>query len=177
MVRMHKRLFDARHISFFDKFFGCIYTMTELNASDTFIRDMTDVLAYPWGMRERLRQSPNSQSVASILDERLAPLRILYMPEETESVTEPIEYPSTVTVPNVEPIPISREPATSPDAKPPLPYVADGKLVGQRHYGDYCINPNKSQEIKVVAPDVAPDAEQDVVPEVAPEAAGSCTIL
>lgn len=161
---------------FLTKFFVCIYTMVELNASDTFIRDVTGALTYPWGMRERLMQSPDSRSVAAILDDRLAPLRILYTPEVSADVPD---YPSTATVPNVEPVQMSREPATSPDARPPLPYVADGKLVGHRHYGDYCINPHKSQDIKVVAPDVESEVHDAECTSVEPgqPASGSCTIL
>lgn len=137
--------------------------MTELNASDTFIRDVTGALANPWGKYENRIAPSDYQTVASILDNGFMPLRIEYVPET--------EYPSTVTVPDVEPVPISRELATPADMKPPLPYVAGGKLVGQRYYGNYCINPRKSQEIKVISPDVEPKDR-----EVA-SSAGSCTIL
>lgn len=170
--------------------------MAGLNASEVFVRDMTEVFTLPDEvMRKRIMSRAGDQSVASILDKRLAPLKILYIPEETERVTSPTEYPSTVTVvpapepiaPITEPIapvstlvPISRESATAPDAKPALPYVAGGKLVGQRHYGDYCVNPLKKQEIVVVSPD-APETQPGLHPETPAElpvvAAGSCTIL
>ncbi len=138
--------------------------MTELDASDTFIRDVTGALANPWGKYENRISPSDDRTVASILDNGFVPLRIEYVPDA--------EYPSTVTVPDVEPVPISRELAASADAKPPLPYVSGGKLVGQRYYGDYCINPHKSQEIKVISPDVKP-----ANCEVASSSAGSCTIL
>lgn len=162
--------------------------MAGLNASEVFVRDMTEVFTLPDEvMRKRIMSRAGDQSVASILDKRLAPLKILYIPEETERVTSPTEYPSTVTVapaseliaPVSTLVPISRESATAPDAKPPLPYVAGGKLVGQRHYGDYCVNPLKKQEIVVVSPD-APETQPWLHPETPaelPAAAGSCTIL
>lgn len=148
--------------------------MTEFNASEVFVRDMMNVLTLKNDeMRERLMPRPDEQSVSSILDHRLAPLRILYIPEETARVSSPIEYPNTTYVPMVEPIPISRENATPPSEKPPLPYVANGKLIGQRHYGDYCINPRKNPDVVVVSPD---DPTVDDV-EAPPESGGACIII
>lgn len=177
--------------------------MTNISASEVFVRDMTEVLTFPDGVREHLiarnKQmgsvilpksesawsevkfvtSPRSRSISDILDEKLAPLRILYPSEYQDAATCSTllaEQP-----PNVEPVPISREFATPavcthPDSslnaatRSPLPWVDNGKIIGTRHYGDFCVNVKKNLEVTVVSPD---EPETDA----APASGSSCVIL
>lgn len=164
--------------------------MTEL--SDVFVRDVTEVLSFPGGVRERLISGPWGQSVSygersisDILDEKLAPLRIIYTPEYTNMVAHPVSCitkGSEIKSPNLEPVPMRREfaepvresksdedvPIVTDAPRLALPWSSNGKLVGQRHYGDYCINPLKKPDVTIVSPD-EPDTE--------PPAAGSCVVL
>lgn len=149
----------------------------------------------PWGMKAppswsqtNLLLSMNDQ-LQSNADENL-------MPEEYPNTT--IYTSSTCVetlVPTADPVPISRESPvpknddgqsenkaatdatiSSPSdqepaaARPALPWVSNGKLVGQRYYGDYCINPLKKSEVVVLFPD-PPEAI------VADAAVSSCVII